>query len=118
MRVKKIMEKEFETVTPAISIEHAAQVMQNSEVGVLPVKSNGDLLGVVTDRDITIRAVADGRNPRETLVGDIMTRELICVNEDNTIQEAVKRMKIYNLRRLLVLNDTGQLVGLVTLVPW
>jgi CBS domain-containing protein len=118
MKIKSIMNEEFETIKPDASIANAAQLMKASGVGALPVKNNGEVLGLVTDRDITIKAIANGMDPRETPVQRIMTRQLVYTNEDSSIEEAVKSMKIHNIRRLLVVNDKQKLVGMVSLVPW
>ena len=113
MKIRSIMNEEFETITPDASVEEAALLMKASGVGALPVKNNGEVLGVVTDRDITIKAIASGMDPRETPVQRIMTRELVYTNEDSSIEEALKSMKIHNIRRLLVLNDKHKLVGCI-----
>ena len=118
MKIRSIMNEDFETIEPNASIEDAALLMKASGVGALPVKNNGEVLGMITDRDITIKAIANGMDPRETPVLRIMTRELVCTNEDSTIEDAVKSMKIHNIRRLLVLDDKQKLVGMVSLVPW
>jgi CBS domain-containing protein len=118
MKIKSIMTEEFETITPDASIENAAQLMKDNGVGALPVKNNGKVLGVVTDRDITIKAIADGMDPQHTPVKRIMSQELVYTNENSSIEDAVKSMKVHNIRRLLVLNDKQKLIGIVSLVPW
>jgi CBS domain-containing protein len=102
-------------VTPEVTLMEAAQTMRNLDIGPLPVCEGDHLLGMVTDRDITVRATAEGRDPRLTAVGDIMTTEVVCCHEADDIRAAAKLMQEAQLRRLLVINDDGRLVGIVSL---
>jgi CBS domain-containing protein len=89
--------------------------MRNLDVGPLPVVDRGKLVGVVTDRDITIRATAEGRDPRLTPVEEVMTRDVVACREDDDVRVAAKLMQDAQLRRLLVVDGLGRLVGIVSL---
>jgi CBS domain-containing protein len=115
MIVRDIMSRNVETIRPDSVIQEAASKMQTLDVGSLPVCDNQRLLGVVTDRDITIRAVASGLDPRSTKVSDTMTPELIYCYEDEPVREAAKLMERHQIRRLPILNRNKQLVGIVSL---
>ena len=115
MIVRDIMTRDVEVVHPDSVIQEAAGKMASLDVGSLPVCDNRRLIGVVTDRDIAIRAVAEGRDPKNTKVSEAMTPELIYCFEDEGVQEAVKLMERYQIRRLPILNREKQLVGIVSL---
>ena len=115
MQVFEVMTPDVVRVTPEVTLMEAARTMRNLDIGPLPVCEGDRLLGMVTDRDITVRATAEGRNPQETLVGDVMTTEVVCCHEDDDIRAAAKLMQETQLRRLLVVNDAGRLVGIVSL---
>jgi CBS domain-containing protein len=105
----------WEVISPEISIQEAAKQMRSLDVGVLPV-CNGDLLvGMLTDRDLTIRAVADGRDPKTTTVGEAMTAEVAYCFEDQDTEEAERVMEKHQIRRLPVLARDKRLVGIVSL---
>jgi CBS domain-containing protein len=89
--------------------------MKTLNIGSLPVCENRRLLGVITDRDITVRAVAAGQDPSTTKVSDAMTPELIYCFEDESVKEAAKLMERYQIRRLPILNREKHLVGIVSL---
>jgi CBS domain-containing protein len=115
MQVKDIMTPNPECVTPEDSIQDAARRMRNLDVGPLPICDNDRLAGMITDRDIVVRAVAEGRNPQTTKVGEVMTGEVIYCFEDQDVQEAARMMQERQVRRLIVLNRDKRLVGIVAL---
>jgi CBS domain-containing protein len=115
MQVFEAMTPDVVRVTPDVSLMEAARTMKDLDIGPLPVCEGDRLLGMVTDRDITVRATAEGRDPRETPVSDIMTMDVVCCHEADDIRAAAKLMQEAQLRRLLVVNDTGKLVGIVSL---
>jgi CBS domain-containing protein len=115
MRVFEVMTPDVVRVTPEVTLMDAARTMKYLDIGPLPVCDGDRLLGMVTDRDITVRATAEGRDPCQTLVSEIMTTEVVCCHEDDDIREAAKLMQEAQLRRLLVLDDDGRLVGIVSL---
>jgi len=116
MLVRDVMTKGAECVRPANSLVEAAQKMKNLDVGPLPVCGDNDrLVGMITDRDITVRAVAETCDPRTTMVKDVMTPDVVYCFEDQDVQEAARLMKEHQVRRLVVLNRDKRLVGIVSL---
>jgi CBS domain-containing protein len=116
MRVNEVMTRGAECVKPADSIAHAAQRMKDLDVGALPVCGDSDrLVGMVTDRDITVRATAGASEPSRTTVQDVMTPDIVYVFEDQDVQEAARLMEKHQIRRLVVLNRDKRLVGIVSL---
>jgi CBS domain-containing protein len=115
MIVRDIMTRDVEVVRPDSAIQEAASKMKSLDVGSLPVCDNRRLLGVVTDRDIAVRAVAAGRDPKTTPVSETMTPELIYCFEDEPLREAAKLMERYQIRRLPILDREKHLVGIVSL---
>jgi len=115
MNVEQAMTHEVVWVTPEMSLTEAARAMKTFDIGPLPVCAGDRLVGMVTDRDITVRATAEGRDPMQTPVGDIMTTEVVCCLETDDVGEAAKLMQRAQLRRLLVVNPSGKLVGIVSL---
>jgi CBS domain-containing protein len=115
MHLKEIMTPHVEVIAPEASIYEAAQKMSHLEIGPLPVCEGERLVGMLTDRDITVRAVAAGRDPVTTLVREVMTPELVYGFEDQDLEDAARLMEQYQIRRLPVLNRGKQLVGIVAL---
>ena len=115
MKLKDIMAQNVETVTPDVTLKECAEKMKLRNVGVLPVVEGKKPIGVITDRDITLRAVADGADVNKTKVRDVMTREPYFVYEDQTINEACELMEKNKIRRLIVLTREGALAGVLTL---
>ena len=115
MQLKDIMTPGVEVIAPEASIYEAAEKMSHLDIGPLPVCEGERLVGMLTDRDITVRAVAAGRDPRMTHVRDIMTLDVVYGFEDQEVQDAVRLMEQYQIRRLPVLNRSKQLVGMVAL---
>jgi CBS domain-containing protein len=109
------MAQNVETVGPDTTLKECAEKMKRRNVGVLPVIEGKKPIGVITDRDITLRAVAEGADVNKTRVREIMTRELYSVYEDQTIKEACELMEQNKIRRLVVVNHEGGLAGVLTL---
>jgi len=109
------MTADVELVTPEQPISEAAQFMLRADTGVLPVGEGDRLIGMVTDRDITVRAVAQGRGP-DTPVRDVMTEDLVYCFEDDDVEEVALKMSDNQVRRMPVLSREGEnLVGIVSL---
>jgi CBS domain-containing protein len=115
MKVSDVMSREIEVVHPEAMLAEAAAKMQQLNVGILPVVDGDTLLGVLTDRDITLRATAAGQDPRQTTVQQAMTQDLVYCFEDQDVGEAARLMQDQQIRRLVVLNREKQLVGIVSL---
>jgi CBS domain-containing protein len=115
MKLKQIMTTDVEVVPPTGTVFEAAKKMRDLDVGVLPVCDGGRLVGMITDRDVTIRATAEARDPDRTLVRDCMTPELVYCFEDQSEVEAERIMAQKQIRRLPVLTREKQLAGIVSL---
>jgi CBS domain-containing protein len=115
MQVSQILTRDVETVRPDTSVKEVAQRMRSADIGSLPVCDGRRLLGMVTDRDITIRITAEGRDAASTPVQEAMTPEIDFVFEDADVQEAARIMRDRQIRRLPVLSRDKQLVGIVSL---
>jgi CBS domain-containing protein len=115
MQLKEIMTPGVEVISPDATIGEAAEKMRHLDIGPLPVCDGDRLVGMLTDRDITVRAVAEGRHPVTTLVREVMTPDVVYGFEDQDVQDAARLMEQYQIRRLPVLSRTKRLVGMVAL---
>ena len=115
MKVKDIMTPNVECVWPDDTLQEAALKMKEMEIGPLPVCDRNHIVGMLTDRDIVIRGVAAGRDPRLTKVRDVMTRDIIRCYEDEEVEEAERLMRSRQVRRVLVVNRDDRLVGILSL---
>lgn len=115
MKLKDIMTREVEVVHPEAPLQEAARKMKDLDVGSIPVCDGDRLVGMVTDRDIAIRAVSEGRDPRSTPVQAVMTPKVMYCFDDQDVEEAARVMADKQIRRLPVLNREKRLVGIVSL---
>ena len=115
MLLKEIMTHDVEVVSPGDTLEQAARKMEERNVGPMPVCEGNRVVGMLTDRDITVRAVAAGCDPKTTLVADAMTQDIISCYDDQDVEDAARVMKEKQVRRLLVLSRANDLVGIVSL---
>jgi CBS domain-containing protein len=115
MQIRDIMTREVEVVAVDAPVRDAAAKMKQLDVGAIPVCDGPKLTGVLTDRDIAVRLAAEGRNPAETRVSEIMTRDLYYCFEDQDVEEAATVMEAGQIRRLPILDQDRQLVGIVSL---
>jgi CBS domain-containing protein len=114
MRVSEAMTRDVRVVSPDHTIEAAARVMAEIDAGVLPVAENEQLIGMITDRDIAVRAVAQGKGP-DTRVREIMTPDVKYCFEDEPISHVAVNMGDLRIRRLPVLNREKRLVGILSI---
>src|SRR3954454_21482891 len=116
MKVSEMMTRGAECTRPDVTVQKAAERMKALDVGSLPVCGDNDrLVGMLTDRDITVRAVAEGQDPKTARVQDVMTPDVLYCFEDQDVSEAVRLMEENQVRRLVVLNRDKRLVGIVSL---
>ncbi len=115
MQLKDVMTRNVEVVHPDATLQEAAAKMDALDVGPLPVSDGTQVLGVLTDRDITVRATATGQDPKVALVRDFMSRDMVYAFEDQDVMEAARLMQEKQIRRLLVLDRDNRLVGIVSL---
>ncbi|KAB7619546.1 CBS domain-containing protein [Alkalilimnicola sp. S0819] len=113
MQVHDIMTPEFQACSPRATLRDAAQMMRDLDVGILPIASGDELVGVVTDRDICCRGVADGADPEAVMVQEIMSQPLLRCYEDEDVAEAARLMEDRQVRRLLVYNRQERPVGVL-----
>jgi CBS domain-containing protein len=116
MRIGAICTRLPETTTRLITVRHAAEQMALRDVGALIVTdAEGRAEGILTDRDVVIRCVAEGRSPEETAVEEVMSSSVTTAHEDTTVEIGLEMMANAEVRRLVVLNDAGRVVGIITL---
>jgi len=112
MSVREAMTASVSSVSPSQSLADAAEVMKGADVGSVPVVDEGRLAGIVTDRDIVTRAVAEQRNPQDVKVDEIASHDLVTVEPGQDLDEALALMARHKIRRLPVLEE-GRLVGML-----
>ena len=115
MRISEIMTRDPELIDPNTSIREAARLMKNEDIGAIPVGENDRLIGMVTDRDIAVRAVAEDRSPSSTSVRDVLSEKVFYCFEDDDVEAAAKCMAENQVRRLPILNRDKRLTGIVSL---
>ena len=113
-RCSEIMTRNVKTATREMSLRDVAGLMRDGDMGSIPVVEDGKLVGIVTDRDIVVRAIADGRDVF-TLIGEVMTTEVFSVRENNFAFEAIRLMGDKQVRRVPIVNDAGELVGIIAM---
>ena len=115
MKVSEAMTREVEIIDPNAAVGEAARRMRDDNVGALPVGENDRLIGIVTDRDIVVRGVADNRLGGTTAVRDVMSEHVYYCFDDDDLEQAAKIMAEHQVRRLPVLN--GRMLGPIRIVP-
>ncbi len=115
MQLKEIMTRNVQVIAPDANLRDAARLMKDLDVGGIPVCDGDRLQGFVTDRDITIRAVAEGKDPSNCKVSDVMSKGIAWCFEDSDVEEAGRVMEEKQVRRLAVLDQNKRLVGIVSL---
>lgn len=115
MKISEICTRAPKCISPDDFVVDAAQVMKLLGVGMLPVCDNDRLVGSITDRDITVRAIANDLDPRATTVRSIMTREVVYCYDNQDTKEAARLMEENQIRRLPVLSQSKRLVGILSL---
>ena len=116
--VKDIMTADPACCTPDSTLKEAARLMIDNDCGEIPIVdelSSGTPVGVITDRDITCRTVAQGLNPLEMTVGDVMSTPLVSVRQDDTLENCIAVLEENQIRRVPVIDDGGKIVGIVAL---
>ena len=115
MQLREIMTTDVALVGPDTPLAEAAALMRDGDFGLLPIGENDQLVGTITDRDITIRAVAAGKDPKTTKVRDAMSDGIIYAYEDQSVEEGAALMGEKQIRRLPILNRDKRMVGIVAL---
>jgi CBS domain-containing protein len=112
-KVREVMTDNPRCVTPDTLVSEAARLMKSEDVGSLPILEGEKVTGVITDRDIVIRAVAEEKDPRGMPVREVASRELVTIRPDEDLSEALKLMASYQVRRLPVVDEDNTLVGVL-----
>lgn len=115
MLAKEVMSLKPEFLPPSATLKQAADQMRTHDYGFVPVGENDRLIGVVTDRDIAIRAVAEGRDPNKTTLRDIMSKEVFHCKEGDKVETVAEQMETLQVRRLIVLNKDKRMTGIISL---
>ena len=115
MQIREVMSRDVKLASPNDTVQQAAEMMAEIDAGSLPVGEGDRIVGIVTDRDIALRAVARGKSPAECRVRDIMSAEIKYVYEDESVEDLARNMGALQIRRLPVLNRDKRLVGIVSL---
>jgi CBS domain-containing protein len=111
--IRQVMTSNPSTVEPDKTVVEAARIMKQEDAGVVPVTENGRLTGMVTDRDIAIRVVAEGKDPQSTTVREVASTNLVTLDPQQDLDEALRLMAKHQVRRLPVVEEDGRLVGIV-----
>ena len=114
MKISEVMTSDVETITPDQTAREAASFMLRAEAGSIPVCEGNRVIGMITDRDIAIRGVAEGRGP-DTAVRELMTDDIICAHEDEEVKDVALRMSREQVRRMPVVDADEKIVGIVSL---
>ena len=114
MRCREIMTSSVKTATRDMTLQDAAVLMRDGDMGAIPVVEAGKLVGIVTDRDIVIRSIADGRGA-DSSVGEAMTSQIFSVKQDDFVFEAIRLMGDKQIRRVPVVNENGELAGIIAM---
>ena len=115
MKIREVMTREVIGISPERTLRDAAELMRALDVGPLPVVEHGRLAGMVTDRDIVVRGIALGLDPQSTPVRSVMSEGAFTCHLEDDVVQAAEQMRELQVRRLLVVDDRGHLVGLVSL---
>ena len=115
MTCKEVMTKNPKTCAPTDTVQQAAQLMKSEDVGPIPiVGTDGKLEGIITDRDIVLKVVAEGRDAKTTKLADVMSTDLITCTTDGDIEETLDLMEDNQVRRIPVVDASGRLVGIIS----
>jgi CBS domain-containing protein len=116
VKIREIMTESPETISPDDTLQEAARRMKQLDIGMLPVCESDHIVGTITDRDISVRGVAEGKDPKQAHVSDAMSQgEVLCCAADDDVKEVAKRMRDHQVRRIPVLDSSKRLIGIVSL---
>jgi CBS domain-containing protein len=115
MLVRELMTRSVESTTPNATLAEAASKMRDRNIGCLPVGDGGGFVGILTEKDLSTRAIAEGMDPTSTTVGQIMTNGITYCQEDDSIEQALRTMEDRHIHHLPVLDRSNKMVGIVSL---
>ena len=111
--IREIMTSNPRTVESSAQITEVARIMRDEDTGVVPIVDGDRLVGTITDRDIAIRVVAEGRDPQTTKVEEVASKDLVTIDPQQDLDEALRLMAQHQVRRLPVVEEDGKLVGVL-----
>lgn len=116
MFVKECMSKNKVVVgSPSMKLHEVAKKMRDGDFGILPIAENDRLIGMLTDRDIVVRAISEGKDPKQTTASEVMSKSVYYCYDDQTLEEVLKNLGDQQIRRLPVMNRQKRLVGMLSL---
>ncbi len=113
--IQEVMTRDVQTISTQDTVQRAAQLMDELNVGAIPVVDDGKLVGMVTDRDITVRSVAIGQDPASTRVNDVMSTDVRTCTVEQSVEDVLAQMADVQIRRVPVVDGNGQVIGIVSL---
>ena len=113
-KVRDAMTSNPTTIEPGRPVADAARIMKDADTGIVPVVEGDRLVGTITDRDIAIRVVAEGKDPQATKVDEVASREIVTVDPEQDLDEALRLMAQHQVRRLPVVEEDGRPVGILS----
>ena len=113
--IQEVMTRDVQTISTQETVQRAAQLMDELNVGAIPVVDDGMLVGMVTDRDITVRSVAVGQDPAGTRVNDVMSTDVRTCTVEQSVEDVLAQMADVQIRRVPVVDGNGQVIGIVSL---
>lgn len=114
MKVSELMTKNPATAMPSSGLSEVAKMMRDCDCGAIPIVENDKVVGVITDRDITIRVIADNKNPQDVKVGDVMSKQIVTARVGDDVREVANIMEKHKVRRVPVVDEQGKCVGIVS----
>jgi CBS domain-containing protein len=111
-----VMTRNVVCCVPEDTVEDAARIMKREDVGPVPVCKDPDsrrLVGIVTDRDLAMKVIAEGRDPRRTRVADVMSKDLVTCREEDSVEEATSAMSRHQIRRIPIVDDSNCVIGII-----
>jgi CBS domain-containing protein len=112
--IREVMTADPHTVQPGATLQDAAREMKQDDIGAVLVEEGGSVTGILTDRDIVVRAIAEGRDPSSTKVADVATRDVRTLTPAQSVEDAIRLVREQNVRRIPVVQD-GRPAGIVTI---
>lgn len=115
MKIRELMHKGIEVMPPETPLSKLAQKMREEDIGAIPVGTKDKLQGMVTDRDITIRAVANGKDLSKLIAADVMTKGAVCCADEDKVHDVLRTMEAKKIRRIPVCDQSHRVIGMISL---
>jgi CBS domain-containing protein len=115
MRISEIMTRTVKTIPHDATLVSAARMMRDEDIGLLPVVADGNVVGVISDRDLAIRGLAEDRDPRQVPVREVMSERVVSCRPEASADEVVRQMARHQVRRVVVVNDGKSPIGIVSI---